>query len=119
MAAVAASQVSIYPSAGPSATAVAPPWWFCAGKEQRQIVARKMKVTGVTAADTITPTVLGLSAILDVGAGYAVGATSLSIGLDPTANTNAGGIIIGSGPSNETIYFTVYGVVLPATASTY
>lgn len=119
MGAVASTQVSIYPSANPSASAVAPPWWFCAGKEQRQIVARKYKVTGVTAADTIAPSALGLSAVLDVGSGYSASANALSFGLDPTANSNAGGIIVGTGPSNETIYLVVYGVVAAPTASSY
>lgn len=117
MAAIALTQVSLYPSATPSATAKVLAWWYPAGKEQKQIVARKLAITGVTAADTATPTVLGFSSILDVGSAYAVGATSLSIGLDPTANSGAGGLIVGTGPSNETIYLTVYGTAAPVSAT--
>lgn len=117
MAAIAASQVSLYPSAGPTATGTTPSWWYCSGHDQKQFVARKLAITGVTAADTATPTVLGLGSILDIGAGYSASAHSLAIGLDPTANSGSGGLIVGTGPSNETIYLTVYGTAAPVSST--
>lgn len=115
MAAIAVTQVSLYPSAAPSATANVPPWWYAAGKDQKNIIARKLKITGVTAADTATPTVLGFSSILGVIGGYSATAPALPLGLDPTANSGTGSLIVGTGPSNEDIYLTVIGT--PAAVS--
>jgi len=115
MAAIALSQVSLYPSATPSATASTPPWWYAAGKDQKNIIARKLKITAVTAADTATPTVLGFASILGTLGGYSATVPALPLGLDPTANSGTGSLIIGTGPSNETIYVTVIGT--PAVVS--
>lgn len=117
MAAIALTQVSLYPSAGPSATASTPAWWYSAGKEQKAIVTRKLKITGVTAADTATPNALGFASIMDVGCGYSATAPALPLGLDPTANSGTGSVIIGTGPSNETIYLTVTGTAAPVSAT--
>jgi hypothetical protein len=113
MAAILASEVSLYPSVGPSATVATPAEWYPCGKDQRSIVARKLKIVTTDAGDTATPAVLGLSTIMAVlGSGvYGASFTPCHIGLDPTANTGTGGIIIGTGPSNETIYLTVMGTV--------
>ena len=116
MAAIASTAVSLYPSVGPSATVATPAEWYPCGKDQRSIVARKLKITTASAADTITPAVLGLSTIMAVygGSVYMSGgttATVLPMTLDPTANTGTGGLIVGAGPSSETIYLTVMGTV--------
>lgn len=119
MAVIAVTAVTLYPSATPSATASVYPWWYSAGKEQKQIITRKLKITGVTAADTATPTVLGFSSILEV-AGGAFGETATTgfhVALDPRANSGAGGLIIGAGPSNETIYLTVTGTAAAVSAT--
>lgn len=116
MAAIAASQVSLYPSAGPSATQTTPSSFFPFGKDQQGYVARKLAITGVTAGDTATPSVLGFTSIIDVGAGYSATAAALPLGLNPTANSGVGGLIVGTGPSNETIYLTVYGTSKAASA---
>ena len=116
MAAIAATAVSIYPSTVPSATVSTPGEWYPCGKDQRSIVARKLKITTVSAADTATPAALGLSTIMAVygGSVYMSGgttATVLPMTLDPTANSGTGGLIVGTGPSAETIYLTVVGTV--------
>ena len=121
MAAIAASAVSLYPSAGPSVTVATPSEWYAAGKDQKAIVARKLKITTVSATDTATPSVLGLSTIMAVfgGSVYMSGgstATVLPMTLDPTANSGTGGLIVGAGPSSETIYLTVVGTVKAASA---
>ena len=121
MAAIAAAAVSLYPSAGPSVTVATPSEWYVSGKDQKGIVARKLKITTVSAADTAAPAALGLSTIMAVlgGGMYLSGgstATVLPLTLDPTANSGTGGLIIGAGPSSETIYLTVVGTVKAASA---
>lgn len=120
MAAIAASAVSLYPSAGPSVSVATPSEWYTCGKDQKGIVARKLKITTVTAADTITPAVAGLSTIMSIdgGAIYMNGATPtvLPMLLDPTANSGTGGLIVGAGPASHTIYLTVVGTVKAASA---
>jgi len=95
MAAIAATAVSIYPTGADR---------YINGKTD--IVQRNLKITGVTAADTATAAVLGFSKLIEVSSGYN-GTTPavVGIGLDPVNN----GILVGAGPSNETIYLVVTG----------
>lgn len=117
MAAITRGAVTPYPSPGPSASVSTPSSWFPCGKEQRGYVAYKLAITGVTAGDTATPAVLGLQTIMTVWGAYSATNTSLAIGLNPTANSGTGGLIVGTGPSNETIYVTVMGTSAAASAS--
>lgn len=117
MAAITRAAVSLYPSPGPSATVSTPSSWFPCGKEQRGYIAYKLAITGVTAADTATPAVLGLQTIMAVWGAYSATNAALVIGLNPTANGGTGGLIIGTGPSAETIYLTVMGTSAAASAS--
>lgn len=95
MAAIAATAVSIYPSGADRYIGT-----------KTDVVQRNLKITGVTAADTATAAVLGFSRIISVSSGYnGSSAAVVGVGLDPVNN----GILIGSGPSNATIYLVVSG----------
>lgn len=73
----------------------------------RASVTKRVTITGVTAADTATPAVLGLSSVTAAHSGIYTGTPNvpLLVGVDYVT----GGIIIGAGPSNVTIHVTVTG----------
>lgn len=100
MAAIAVAAVSLFPTGSAGER-------YCGGTgAPRALIERRLKITGVTAGDTASATVLGLGVVTKVTGGYnatAVGAFPCAV--DPVNN----GILIGAGPSNATIYLTVTG----------
>lgn len=100
MAAIASTQVSLYPTDIGSSES------YPEGKGKRGIIERRLKITAVTAADTATAAVLGLKEILSAHSGYnASSPGAVALGVDPVNSV----LQIGSGPSNATIYLTVTG----------
>ena len=98
MAAIAATQVSLYPDKN----AVR----FVGGMAPRQLVERRLKITSVTAADTVTAAVLGLKKIISVSNAY----NGTSAGVVPVAvNPVNNQLLIGAGPTAATIYLAVTG----------
>lgn len=111
MAAVASTAVSLYPPASNGINIKRRSEYYSAGKGQKGLITKSVKITGVTAADTIAPSVLGFKTIIGVIASSYFSSTMkvLPITVDPTANSDTGSITVGAGPSNETIYLTVCG----------
>lgn len=98
MAAIAATQVSLYPNryAEEYAGTVAP----------LAKIERRLKITGVTAGDTATAAVLGLATVDSSSSAHnPTGPAVVGVSVDPINN----GILIGTGPSAGTIYLTVKG----------
>ena len=77
------------------------------GTHPRESVAKRLTITGVTAADTATPAVLGMSKVVEAHSAIYAGTPNvpLLVGVDYAT----GGIIIGAGPANVTIHVTVVG----------
>lgn len=110
MAAIASTAISLYPPATGGIALKAQSEWL-PDKSQPTLLTKRVKITGVTAADTITPAALGFKTILDAnGLGYFNSSMlTLPLIVDPTANGDTGGIIIGAGPANHTCYLLVTG----------
>ncbi len=110
MAAIASTAVSLYPPPVAGIALKAQAEWL-PDKGQPTVLTKRVKITGVTAADTITPAALGFKTIMDAkGLGYFNSSMLvLPLIVDPTANSDTGGIIIGAGPSNHTCYLLVTG----------
>ena len=100
MGAIAATQVSLYP------TDLSTSEYHSDSVKARTKITRRLKITGVTAADTATAAVLGLSSVISASSGYN-GTTpgAVAIGVDPVNNE----INVGAGPNNETLYLVVTG----------
>lgn len=111
MAVIASTAISLYPPPVASVALKSIAEWYSAGKDQTEIIAKRVKITGVTAADTITPAALGFKTLLRaLPLGYFnVTMLTLPLILDPTANSDTGGIVVGAGPANHTIYLVVEG----------
>jgi hypothetical protein len=107
MAAIAATAVSLYPdrSAERYIGRVGAP---------RGLIEKRIRITGVTAADTATAAVLGFNTVQSAHSGYnSTVAGVVPVGVDPVNN----GIHIGAGPSAATIYLTVIGTPKGASAT--
>lgn len=73
MAALAASAVALYPPTVPSATAAPPAEWFPLGKDNRQVLARRLKLTLTGQggqSNTIGASVLGFDYLLETSNGF-------------------------------------------------
>lgn len=98
MAAIATSQVSLYPNryAEEYDGAVAP----------LASVTRRLKITSVTAGDTATAAVLGLTQVNAASAAHnETGPAVVGVSVDPVNNR----ILFGTGPLAATVYLTVSG----------
>lgn len=97
MSAIAAAQVSLVPGSDR----------YDGGDRPRAVITKRLTITGVTAADTATPAVLGLSRVTEAHSAIYTGSPNvpLLVGVDYAT----GGIIIGAGPSNVTVHLTVVG----------
>lgn len=77
------------------------------GTNVRDNAVRQLKITGVTAADTATAAVLGFKRLIGVHNSFGATAGAFPSAVDPVNNR----VLIGTGPSNETVYLTVHGTV--------
>lgn len=103
MAAIALADVSIYPLDGSDNH-------YVGGPQPRERSVRRLKITGVTAADTATAAVLGFSRLYAAHSGFDDTDNSVfPIGIDPVNNL----LYIGAGPSNDTVYLIVEGSPIP------
>jgi len=99
MAALAATAVSLFPNRFAER--------YVGSVVPRNLVERRLAITGVTAGDTATAAVLGLSRLVSVSNAYnATGPAVATVAVDPVNNR----ILVGTGPSNVTLYLTVTGV---------
>jgi hypothetical protein len=98
MAAIAASVVSLYPTDGSAER-------YRGSVRPRETIQRRLKITGVTAADTASAAVLGLKTLHSVENSFGATAGAFPSAVDPVNNQ----LLVGAGPSNETIYVTVTG----------
>lgn len=70
------------------------------------LARRQIKITGVTAGDTATAAALKFSKLRSATSGYnATTPAVVAVGIDPVNNQ----LLIGAGPSAETIYLEVTG----------
>ena len=98
MAAIVATQVSLYPNRYAEA--------YVGSIAPQATIERRLKLTTVTAGDTATAAVLGLATVESVSSAHnPTGPAVVGVSVDPVNNV----ILIGSGPSSATIYFTVVG----------
>lgn len=99
MSAIAATAVSLYPNRYAER-------YSGGGVDPRTRIERRLKITGVTAADTATAAVLGLATVETVSSAFnATGPAAYAVAVDPINN----GILIGTGPSSSDIYLVVTG----------
>jgi hypothetical protein len=107
MAAIAVTQVSLYPDRHSEI-------YVGAVGRPRGVIQRKLRITAVTAADTATAVVLGFSTVYSAHSGYnSTVAGVVPVGVDPVNN----GILIGAGPAAATIYLTVVGTPKAASST--
>ena len=98
MAAIVATQVSLYPNRYAEE--------YAGGMMPASKIERRLKLTTVTAGDTATAAVLGLATVDAASAAHnSTGPAVVGVSVDPVNN----GILIGTGPSSATIYLTVVG----------
>lgn len=103
MAAIAKAAVSLYPTV--ASGGILSSEWQSGGTSTRRALIRKLAITGVTAADTATASVLGFSVLHGVLNSYGATAGAFPSCINPVT----GVLLVGTGPSNETIYLTVQG----------
>ncbi len=105
MAAIAKTQVSLYP------TALSTAEWAEGGPVDKQYIVRRLKITNVTAADTATAAVLGVTTVLHVLNCYNLTTDAVvTAAVNPATNL----VLIGAGPSAGDLYITIAGVPLIA-----
>lgn len=105
MAAITASQVSVYTSPGNYGSGR-----YHGGPQPRALSERRIKITGVTAADTATAAVLGFAKLHATHSGFdSTNNTAVSMGVDPVNQL----LVIGTGPSNDTVYLIIEGSPVP------
>ena len=80
---------------------------FVGGLEPRTRIQRRLLLNAVTAADTATPAVLGLSSITAAHSAVVSGspAVPVLVGIDTVNNL----LVLGTGPNNSTVQVTVEG----------
>lgn len=99
MAAIASIVVSAYPTDGSGE-------YSPDARRPGTRISRQLKITGVTAADTATAAVLGLSKLYSAeSAVYGATPTAFPVGIDLVNNL----LVVGAGPANETVYLTIVG----------
>lgn len=94
MAAITKTQVSFYPDYNASR--------YVGSKD---VVERRYKLTGVSAGDTASATVLGFSDLISTSNGWYSGGV-VAVAVNPVAKQ----LVLGTGPSNADVYVTVTGV---------
>lgn len=105
MAAIVKAAVSLYPTVATGG--VRSSEWLGDGPVDKHTLTRRLAITGVTAADTATATVLGFSNLYHVLNSFGATAGAFPSCINPVTGT----LLIGAGPSNETVYLTVAGEV--------
>lgn len=105
MAAIAKSQVSLYPTVATGG--VRSSEWLGDGPVDKHTLTRRLAITGVTAADTATADVLGFSNLYNVLNSFGATAGAFPSAINPVTDS----LLIGAGPANETIYLTISGEV--------
>lgn len=103
MAAIALADVSIYPLDGSDNH-------YVGGPQPRERSVRRLKITGVTAADTATAAVLGFSRLYAAHSAFNDDLNAaVPVGIDPVNNL----LYVGTGPANDTVYLLVEGSPIP------
>jgi ABC-type arginine/histidine transport system permease subunit len=100
MAAITKTQVTLYPVAQGSAER------YAGGVAPREVVKRRLALSGVSAGDVASADVLGLSTVLEVSNAITAANAVSTAAVNPVTNE----VVLGAGPANTTVYLTVTGV---------